>query len=156
MRSSRAERSLSPASIRHGPSARVGLNLLSFEADVWGRLRRATEAARADLLASDENRKAVITTLVSDVASAYFNLLELDMELAIARRTLTVREDSLALIRNRERGGLGTLLEVREGEQLVYGAAQVIPSIEQLIEQTENQISLLLGGNPGAVRAAAR
>ena len=59
----------------------VGLNLLSFEVDVWGRLRRATEAARADLLASDENRKAVVTTLVSDVASAYFNLLDLDMEL---------------------------------------------------------------------------
>ena len=92
-------------------------NLLSFEIDVWGRLRRATEAARADLLASDHFRKAVITTLVSDVASAYFNLLELDMELAIARRTLQLREDSLTIIRNRERGGLGTLLEVRQGEQ---------------------------------------
>ena len=74
------------------------LNLLSFEIDVWGRLRRATEAARADLLASEENRKAVVTTLVSDVASAYFNLLELDLELAIARRTLTAREESLKLI----------------------------------------------------------
>ena len=60
----------------------VGLNLLSFEVDVWGRLRRATEAARADLLASEHNRQAVVTTLVSDVARAYFNLLELDMELA--------------------------------------------------------------------------
>ncbi len=129
----------------------VGVNLLSFELDVWGRLRRATEAARADLLASDENRKTVITTLVGDVASAYFNLLELDMELNIAKRTLAVREDSLALIRNRERGGLGTLLEVRQGEQLVYGAAQVIPDIERQIEQTENQISLLSGGSPAPV-----
>ena len=126
----------------------VAGDLLSFEIDVWGRLRRATEAARADLLASDNFRKAVITTLVSDVASAYFNLLELDMELAIARRTLQLREDSLTIIRNRERGGLGTLLEVRQGEQLVYAAAQVIPDVEQLIEQTENQISLLLGGSP--------
>ena len=90
----------------------------------------------------------MITTLVSDVASAYFNLLELDMELAIARRTLQLREDSLTIIRNRERGGLGTLLEVRQGEQLVHAAAQVIPDVEQLIEQTENQISLLLGGSP--------
>ena len=129
----------------------VGVNLLSFELDVWGRLRRATEAARADLLASDHNRKAVITTLVSDVATAYFNLLELDMELAIAKRTLAVRQDSLVLIRNREQGGLGTLLDVRQGEQLVHGAAQVVPDIERLIEQTENQISLLLGGSPGAI-----
>ena len=127
------------------------LNLLSFEIDVWGRLRRATEAARADLLASEENRKAVVTTLVSDVASAYFNLLELDLELAIARRTLTAREESLKLIQSRLQGGIGTTLEVRQGEQLVYGAAQAIPNLEQLIEQTENQISLLLGGSPGAI-----
>ena len=123
----------------------VGLNLVSFEVDVWGRLRRATEAARADLLASDHNRKAVMTTLVSDVAGAYFNLLGLDAELAIAKRTLAVREKSLQLIRSRDRGGLGTLLEVRQGEQLVHGAARVIPAVEQLIEQTENQISFLLG-----------
>jgi multidrug efflux system outer membrane protein len=126
-------------------------DLLSFEVDVWGRLRRATEAARADLLASDNFRKAVITTLVSDVASTYFNLLELDMELAIAKRTLQLREDSLTIIRNRDRGGLGTLLEVRQGEQLVYAAAQVIPDVEQRIEQTENQISLLLGGSPTTI-----
>src|SRR4029077_5687972 len=61
----------------------VALNLVSVEGDIWGRLRRATEAARADLLASDDNRKAVITTLIGDVASAYFSLLELDMELEI-------------------------------------------------------------------------
>ena len=128
----------------------VAAELVSFEIDVWGRLRRATEAARADLLASDNFRKAVTTTLVSDVATAYFNVLELDMELAIARRTLQLREESLTIIRNRERGGLGTLLEVRQGEQLVYAAAQVIPEVEQLIEQTENQLSLLLGGSPAA------
>src|SRR5215470_15487004 len=75
----------------------VLLDLASFEVDVWGRLRRATEAARANLLASEENRKAVITTLVADVASAYFDLLELDMELEIARRTLATREQSLEL-----------------------------------------------------------
>lgn len=129
----------------------VALNLLSFELDIWGRLRRATEAARADLLASEENRKAVITTLVSDVASSYFNLIELDLELEIARRTLTTREGSLDLIRIREQGGVATLLEVRQGEQLVYTAQQAIPNAEQLIELSENQISLLLGRNPGAI-----
>jgi multidrug efflux system outer membrane protein len=129
----------------------VAVNLVSFEADIWGRLRRATEAARADLLASDENRKAVITTIIGDVAGAYFNLLELDLELEIARRTLAVREDSLQLIRVREQGGIATLLEVREGEQLVYGAAQVIPATEQQIQQTQNAISLLLGQPPGEI-----
>jgi multidrug efflux system outer membrane protein len=129
----------------------LALGLLSFELDVWGRLRRATDAARADLLAADENRKAVVATLVGDVAIAYFNLLELDMELEIAKRTLAVREDSLKLIESRERGGLGTLLDVRQGEQLVQAAAQVIPDIEQLIAQTENQISLLLGRHPDVV-----
>ena len=129
----------------------VAVNLVSFEADIWGRLRRATEAARADLLASDDNRKAVITTVIAEVAAAYFNLLELDLELEIARRTLEVREDSLRLIKVRAEGGVATLLEVREGEQLVYGAAQVIPGTEQEIQQTENAIKLLLGEPPGGV-----
>jgi multidrug efflux system outer membrane protein len=129
----------------------VALNLLTFEADVWGRLKRATEASRANLLATEENRKAVVTTLVSDVAAAYFNLLELDAELEIARRTLATREESLKLIRTREHKGVATTLDVRQGEQLVHSAARSIPEIEQEVEQTENQISLLLGQNPGAV-----
>src|SRR5262245_77125 len=129
----------------------VALNLLSFEADIWGRLRSATQAARADLLATEESRKTVVMTVVGDVAGAYFNLLELDMEMGIAERTLTTRQESLNLIRNRERNGLATLLEVRQGEQLVHNAEQVIPSLEQRIEQNENQISLLLGRNPGPI-----
>lgn len=132
----------------------VGLSLLSFELDVWGRLRRATEAARADLLANHENRRAVVTTLVGDVANAYFHLLELDSELEIAKRTLASRESSLQLIRNRERTGLASTLEVRQGEQLVQVAAQAIPSIESQIAQTENQIRLLAGEAPGPVARA--
>src|SRR5215471_2604940 len=73
----------------------LALNLLSFEADIWGRLRSATQAAQADFLATDENRKTVVMTVVGDVSSAYFNLLELDMELGIAERTLTTRQESL-------------------------------------------------------------
>ena len=78
----------------------ASLNLLSFEVDLWGRLRRATEAARANLLSAEENRKAVMTTLVSDVATDYFTLRELDYELEISQRTLATRQESLELIKN--------------------------------------------------------
>ena len=133
----------------------VFLNLFSFEIDIWGRRRRATEAARAELLSADWNRKAVITTLVGNVATAYFNLLELDLELAIAKNTLATREESLRLIKLQAQGGVATLLDVRQGEQLVYSAAQTIPDTERQIEQTENQISLLLGRNPGPITRSA-
>ena len=106
----------------------VFLNLFTFEIDIWGRLRRATESARAQLLAEDWNRKTVITTLISDVATAYFNLLELDMELAIAKNTLVTRQESLRLIKVQQQGGVATLLDVRQGEQLVYSAAESIPN----------------------------
>jgi multidrug efflux system outer membrane protein len=127
------------------------LNLLSFELDFWGRLRRATEAARANLLGAEENRKAVMTTLVSEVAANYFSLRELDYQLEISQRTLATRQASLELIRNRQAGGVATLLDLRQGEQLVYTASETIPALQQQIEQTENQISLLLGKNPGEV-----
>ena len=133
------------------PSGEATLNLLSFELDIWGRLRRATEAARANLLGAEENRKAVMITLVSQVADAYFSLRELDDELDISQRTLTTRRESLDLTRNRQAGGVATLLDLRQGEQLVYTAAETIPTLQQQIEQTENQISLLLGKNPGEV-----
>ncbi|HKX27007.1 MAG TPA: efflux transporter outer membrane subunit [Blastocatellia bacterium] len=143
--------SLPPGTSRDRTFGTVLLNLLSFELDIWGRLRKATEASRADLLATEENRKAVVTTLVGDVATAYFNLLDLDQELEIAKRTLATREESLRLIRVRQQGGVATILDVRQAEQLVYSAAQTIPDTERSIEQTENQISLLLGQNPGDV-----
>jgi NodT family efflux transporter outer membrane factor (OMF) lipoprotein len=127
------------------------LNLLSFEVDIWGRLRRATEGARANLLNAEENRKAVITTLVSDVASDYFNLLQLDHELEISRSTLETRRESLRLTLQRQGGGVATLLDLRQAEQLVSTAAQTIPTLQQQIEQTENQISLLVGKNPDGV-----
>lgn len=129
----------------------VFLNLFTFEVDIWGRLRRATESAQAQLLASDWNRKEVIRTLISDVATAYFNLLALDMELEIARNTLGTREASLGLLRTQLQGGVGTLLDVRQGEQLVYTASEIIPADQRQIEQTENLISLLLGKSPGPI-----
>ena len=127
------------------------LNLLSFEVDIWGRLRRATEEARANLLNAEENRKAVVTTLVSDVATQYFTLRELDSELDISQQTLETRRQSLQLTQLRQTGGVATLLDLRQSEQLVDTAAENIPSLQQQIEQTENQITLLLGKNPGEV-----
>jgi multidrug efflux system outer membrane protein len=129
----------------------ASLNLLSFEVDLWGRLRRATEAARANLLNAEENRKAVVTTLVSDVAGNYFSLLQYDYELEISQETLQSRRDSLLLVQERQGGGVATLLDLRQAEELVDSAAQTIPTLQQQDEQTENQISLLLGKNPDAV-----
>ena len=150
-------------SSRNGPATAAGgggrtrsfgevfLSLLTFELDIWGRLRQETKAARAELRASEEDRKAVMTTVVSDVATGYFSLLELDSELDIAKRTLTTRQDSLRLIKLRQQGGVATMLDVRQAEELVYQASQTIPDTERLVEQTENQISLLLGNNPGSI-----
>src|SRR5580704_3472239 len=129
----------------------ASLNLLSFEVDLWGRLRRATEAARASLLSAEANRKTVVTTLVSDVATNYLTLRELDYELEISRSTLETRQHSLDLTKSRQAGGVGTLLDLRQAEQLVDTAAATIPLIQQQIEQTENQIHLLLGEPPGTV-----
>jgi multidrug efflux system outer membrane protein len=125
----------------------AGLNLLSFELDLWGRLRRATEAARANLLNADWNRKTVISTVVSQVATDYFELLELDSELQISKSTLETRRSSLELTQDRQRGGVATLLDLRQAEELVDSAAESIPQFQQQIGQTENQISLLLGKN---------
>src|SRR5438552_6552721 len=129
----------------------VLLNLLNFEIDVWGRLRQQTKAARAELRASEEDRKAVMTTVVGDVATGYFSSLALDSELDIDKRTLATRENSLKLIKLRQQGGVATMLDVRQAEELVYQASQTIPDAERSIEQTENQISLLLGNSPGPI-----
>ena len=153
-RSSRDGAIALPSSIPFNQNRNYGaaaLNLLSFEVDLWGRLRRATEAARANLLSAEENRKAVITTLVSQVATDYLQLRELDYELEISRRTLQNREDFLALTRQRQTGGVATLIDLRQAEQLVESAAASIPTTQQQIEQTENQIRLLLGQSPGSV-----
>jgi outer membrane protein, multidrug efflux system len=129
------------------------LNLLSFEVDLWGRLRRATEAARANLLSADENRKAVITTLISNVATQYFTLRELDAQLEIARQALATRKESLDLTASRRKYGIATDLDVKQAEQLVDTADVTISNLQPQIEQTENQITLLLGENPtGIVR----
>src|SRR6185503_5885692 len=129
----------------------VLLNLVNYELDIWGRLRKATAAARSDLLATEEARLAVITTLVSDVATAYFSLREFDYELEISRRTLASREESLRLIKLRQERGVSTMLEVRQAEELVYDATEVIPDLERSVSVTENFLSFLTGRNPSSI-----
>ena len=123
----------------------------AWELDFWGRYRRANEAARARLLASEWGQRAVMSTLVSRVADAYFTLRALDLSLDVARRTLASRNESLDLARIREQGGATSMVDVRQAEQLVYSAAGTIADFERRIEQQENFISVLLGGFPGAV-----
>jgi multidrug efflux system outer membrane protein len=128
----------------------VNLSLF-WELDFWGKYRRATEAARANLLATEWGQKAVMSSLVSNVASAYFQLLELDSEMEISRNTLASRKESLRLVEVRAKGGATSMLDVRQSEQLVYTAAGTIPDLERRIEQQENLISILLAKNPAPV-----
>jgi len=128
----------------------VNLGLV-WELDFWGKYRRATEAARAELLATEWGQKAVVSGLVSSVASSYFQLLELDAEMDISRHALDSRRESLRLVEIRQKGGNTSLMDVRQSEQLVYTAAAAIPDLERRIQQQENLISVLLGRNPGPI-----
>jgi outer membrane protein, multidrug efflux system len=124
---------------------------LSWELDFWGKYRRATEAARASLLASEWAKQEVVSTLVSSLATAYFQLRELDLELEISQSTLGSRQSSLKLTQSLADHGATSMLDVRQAEQLVYTAAEQVPDLERRIEQQENFISTLLGQNPGPV-----
>jgi len=123
----------------------------AWELDFWGKFRRATEAARANLVASESARQEVMLTLVANVSGAYFQLRALDLELEISKRTLASRRESLRLTTILADHGSTSMLDVRQAEQLVFTAAAEIPSLEQQIEQEENLISILLGKNPDTV-----
>lgn len=137
------------------PSYEVGLGQVTASAawnpDFWGRYRRATEAARANLLANEWAQKQVMSTLVASVAIAYFQLRQLDLELEISQRTLSSRSESLKLTNTLEQHGLSSMLDVRQSEQLVYTAAEEVPDFQRQIAEQENAISILLGRNPGDV-----
>jgi multidrug efflux system outer membrane protein len=123
----------------------------AWDLDFWGKYRRATESARANLVATAWGRRAVINALVSNVAASYFQLRALDLQLEISRSTLVSRQESLQLTRTLSDGGAGTMLDVRQAEQLVAVAAERIPDLERKIQQQENFISTLLGNNPGPI-----
>src|SRR5215468_780332 len=123
----------------------------AWQLDFWGQFRRATEAARANLLASEWARREVITTLIANVAAGYFQLRQFDLQLEIAKRTAGSRNDSLQLTKTLQEHGANSMLDVRQAEQLVYTATEQIPDLERRIEQQENALSILLGNNPGVI-----
>jgi multidrug efflux system outer membrane protein len=124
---------------------------VGWELDIWGRIRRASEAARADLLTADEGRRTVILTLVSAVATSYIELLSLDKQLVVAERTLETRYESLRLFEVQRDGGVVSDLEVAQIRSEYELAAVQVPRIEQQIALQENLISVLLGRNPGPI-----
>jgi len=123
----------------------------AFQLDFFGKLRRATEASRAQLLATEDARHTVILTLVSDVASDYFALLQLDLQLQITHETVKTQEDSVKLTNLRVDHGVATKLDVLQAQQVLDTANAQIPDLERQIAQEENAISILLGNYPGAV-----
>lgn len=135
-------------------SALIDMNVF-WEIDFWGRIRRLNEAARAQYLATEEGRRAVVISLVSSVAQAYLELLELDLELEIATRNTQTFEDTLRIFSQRYEGGTGSRLETTSAEGLLASVAANVPEIERQIVLKENQINVLLGKNPGPVERKA-
>jgi multidrug efflux system outer membrane protein len=128
-------------------AGQVNLSVI-WNLDFWGKYRRQTEAARAQMLASEWGRRAVMSSLVANVATAYFQLRALDSELEIANQTLGSRQQSLHLTQVLATHGSASDLDVSQAEQLVYTASETIPDLERQIRQQENQLSILLGENP--------
>jgi multidrug efflux system outer membrane protein len=123
----------------------------SWEIDVWGKLRRATEAAKADLAAAEDIRSGVILSLVTSVATAYIDLRSLDQQLDIARQTVKLREESVRLFEIRFKGGNISEMELSQVKSAYYAALASIPELEKRVRQQENFICLLLGRNPGPI-----
>ncbi len=123
----------------------------AFQLDFFGKIRRATEASRAQLLATEDARQTVILTLVGDVASDYFTLLQLDLQLQITRATVSTQEDSVKLTKLRVDHGVATKLDVLQAQQVLDSANVTIPDLERRIAQEENAISILCGNYPQAV-----
>lgn len=128
------------------------LGNLAWELDVWGRIRRSTEASLADLLAREENRRAVVLGLVSGVAHAYFDLLQFDMQLDIAKRTLESWEESVRIAKVRLRKGVASKLDADQFESGRANAASRVAEFERRRIQKENELSVLLGRNPTPIK----
>jgi outer membrane protein, multidrug efflux system len=132
-------------------SASLGLAVPTWEIDLWGRVRAATEAARRQLVASEDTRRALYTSIVAQVASGYLELLSLDAQIVTARQTAAARREALRLIDLRYRGGVASKLELNDQISLVAGADRVIAGLERQRTLTENALSALVGRNPGSI-----
>jgi len=134
----------------------VGAASVAWEADLWGRIRRQNESARAQYFATEQARRAVMLSLVSDVAQAYFELLDLDLQLDIAKQTTESFSQTVSLFTHRLEGGVASKLDTSRAEGAQATAAASIPELERQIALKENQINVLLGGNPGPIPHSAR
>jgi len=123
----------------------------SWEIDLWGKVRRATEAAQADLMSAEDFRSGVILSLVTSVATAYIDLRSLDRQLEIARQTAKSREESVKLFEIRFKGGNISEMEYSQVKSEYYVALAAIPDLEKRVRQQENFINILLGRNPGPI-----
>src|SRR5271157_5601848 len=141
-----------PAALNGHTESSVQLTLnAAWEIDVWGRIRRSSEAARAQYLATDEARRGVMITLVSDVATGYFQLLQLDQQLAIQFNATNAYAGSYRIFNDRLFNGVASKLETDRAAAALANAAALIPQFEIQIATTENQLNVLLGRNPGPV-----
>ena len=139
------------AQLRGAPTIdSLGLSL-SYIVDFWGQYRRATEQARANLLGTEYARSVVLTTLISDVATDYFLLRELDDELAISQQTVTAQKESVRLNTIGFKGGQYAITDVYQAQLLVQQAESSVITTQESMEQTENSLSILLGRNPGPI-----
>ena len=123
----------------------------SYEIDFWGKYRRATEAARAELLGAQSNREAVRLTLITDVARGYFNLRALDAQVAVTRRTISTRLASTALQRMRFEAGVASEFDLRQVEAQTAQAQALLPAFERSLAQQETALAILLGRSPRAI-----
>jgi len=133
------------------PFAHYVQGSLAWEMDIWGRIRRANEASLADLLAREENRRAVTLQIVGGVAQSYFDLRQFDMQLEIAKRTLLAWEESVRIGQARLRQGLINKLDVDQFEAERENAAARIAELKRQVIQKENELSVLLGRNPSQI-----
>lgn len=128
-----------------------GQTTLNWELDIWGRIRRSNEAARAELMAREENRRAIILTLISAVAQSYFDLLQFDIQLEIAHRALASWEESVAISKAQLQGGIISRLDLDQFEAERANAASRVAELERRMVQKENELSVLLGRNPVSI-----
>ena len=148
--------SIDPNAAGGSKGAFIAVASAAWEADVWGRLRRLNESARAQYLATEQARRGVMLSLVSDVSQNYFQLLGLELQLDIAKQTTTSFGDTLNFFTQRFEGGVASKLETSRAAAAQAAAAANIPELERQIALTENQISVLLGSNPSEIKHSAK
>lgn len=140
--------------VRYQNAFEIGTNF-SWELDLWGRVRRAKEAASADAMATEDARRAMMLTVVTSVATSYVQLLALDHQLELAQQARQNRKDALTLVEKKFEGGAASKLDVAKARAAMYDVSVAVPDLERQVAQLENATSLLLGRNPGPIKRSS-